>query len=508
MPADLWKVIIILGDNKGSLPNGHYISFVRPLLPSDFSRFVLYASRIRRLGGDRWEPSLRPLRPYRVSAGVYYALKDYRPSSPLIPNLEYLGWSGMQSRDPEVFRCLHMFYGSKLRTVKLKGPVVQAEEQAHAALRGLARICPQIEELQVNIGLYARFALADVICGLHNLTRLCCEDTAISLQPMMHLAALPALQILSINVSAISDPIQLSSTLDDGPQGKFVALRRLYISAWSVPILTAFLNSIRSSKMIELTTVAQEATSPEVAEEFFTALSLHCSSKQIRLLSFTFNVKQADQADQADQPECALTNRTFLPLLALPRVRKLVIDVNCSLHLDNDFLASMSHAWPFLWKFEFGLVRPWVQRSPQATLAGLVPLAQNCKHLLSIGMALDTRLRRRGFDLERRPGLGVCSASLQDIHVGGSMVEDPAALAAYLSDLFPKLWWIGHSWPSEEDEGEHIQEEWEMAERWREVGRLVKAFVDIRQQERKWAASADAQMATSSPSPGHSPMEE
>ncbi len=81
---------------------------------------------------------------------------------------------------------------------------------------------------------------------------------------------------------------------------------------------------------------------------------------------------------------------------------------------------------------------------------------------------------------------------LERLGVGRPKLHDEAALAAYLSSLFPKLEFIEHCWdgvsPDGEDWVEMEEEEERITDRWNALFDAYEAFVRIRAQERSWRA--------------------
>ncbi|GBE84849.1 hypothetical protein SCP_0700290 [Sparassis crispa] len=205
---------------------------------------------------------------------------------------------------------------------------------------------------------------------------------------------------------------------------------------------------------------------PDQARKFFAALAEHRSRRMLQILEFNFNV-----GVQVDGTKHVLGNNIFKPLLTLPRVDKLEMSMNCVMDFDDNFIAAMSRAWPALRKFESNVDHRWGEGKPRMTLAGLVPLSQNCPDLFSIGLTLDANLTGKDIDLEKVPKCGEHQSFLEEMHVGYSIVNDPELLIRFLSGLFPHLRFISTAWPNahEDEEAEHPDEEWEEGRKWAQV---------------------------------------
>jgi len=109
----------------------------------------------------------------------------------------------------------------------------------------------------------------------------------------------------------------------------------------------------------------------------------------------------------------------------------------------------------------------------KVTLEGLVPFARWCPKLEVLQLTLDSTILPEGRD---RPGGGFCNTNLMLLVLGDSELaeENVKDVAAFLSDLFPSLVEIlSH--------GVEVEE-------WENVAELIPTFVEVRQQERSWAA--------------------
>ncbi|KAL6302854.1 hypothetical protein BKA93DRAFT_380912 [Sparassis latifolia] len=91
MPRDLWMVEIISEAAYSWRPT-RIISFLRPLLPSDFARFITYDPRVKQLGGESSLILWTSLRGWDVSLEVMRAFSKFRPLPSLLPYLEHLDW--------------------------------------------------------------------------------------------------------------------------------------------------------------------------------------------------------------------------------------------------------------------------------------------------------------------------------------------------------------------------------------------------------------------------------
>jgi hypothetical protein len=180
-----------------------------------------------------------------------------------------------------------------------------------------------------------------------------------------------------------------------------------------------------------------------------------------------------------------LEPHTFHPLFTARNLEIVVIDVAVSFEkVDNSLIQAMASAWPRLRQL---ILRSSATLRPpsKVTIEGLLPLA-GCGRLESVAMILDGKAPDT--TSTQRPDNGASNLSLSILEVGHSLIDDPHAAASFLSDVFPRL--IIIAWPSFNGTEEDDPEGWEMSIRWDEAVGLYHSFVDIRTQERLWAATA------------------
>ena len=89
-----------------------------------------------------------------------------------------------------------------------------------------------------------------------------------------------------------------------------------------------------------------------------------------------------------------------------------------------------------------------------------------------------------------RPGRGIATDRAIEMHVGDSRIHDPVSVAAFLSDICPKVRYIGHVWRTrydvedEEDLEADVEDEEDMYDKWDSVMDFLPHFVRTRKQER------------------------
>ncbi|EIW59257.1 uncharacterized protein TRAVEDRAFT_46566 [Trametes versicolor FP-101664 SS1] len=136
-------------------------------------------------------------------------------------------------------------------------------------------------------------------------------------------------------------------------------------------------------------------------------------------------------------------------------------------------------------------------RKPRATLPGLVRFIADCRYLDSLGVEVNADTSFIVVSPRaRRPWLGRKPyPTLSCLALGLSPIDDPYAVAAYLSHALRDIKEVESSWLSlEPDVPEHIQpierEWWSWARkqrvRWEMVPAVLPSFAGIRVQEHRW----------------------
>ncbi len=144
-----------------------------------------------------------------------------------------------------------------------------------------------------------------------------------------------------------------------------------------------------------------------------------------------------ERGDAASQ----FTEEHLEPLFALKSLARLSLRLGCTFNLNDATLGRAARAWPEICLLELG--PDHAQKDTLVTLAALVPFAQYCPKLHTLGFTLDADLSRLPTDLcESRAGVGGGRRALQVLKVGRARIADPQGVAAFLVDLFPRLGYI------------------------------------------------------------------
>ncbi|KDQ62082.1 hypothetical protein JAAARDRAFT_189456 [Jaapia argillacea MUCL 33604] len=153
MPSDAWKedvedqgtVNLGIGQTRKKLVS--VFSFTRPLDPSDWSRFMTYASRVRKLKvyieadggvpGSVW---------HEIHLDVLRALSIHQPAKMLFPKLQSLCWS---SRIRHTFPYIHLPISATLKRLSWTSMDLLPDDDV-IFVRSLTQTCPRLTTIQMS----------------------------------------------------------------------------------------------------------------------------------------------------------------------------------------------------------------------------------------------------------------------------------------------------------------------------------------------------------------------
>lgn len=203
------------------------------------------------------------------------------------------------------------------------------------------------------------------------------------------------------------------------------------------------------------------------------AIAVSCATADLSSIAIHSSHIPSEDRD----PNRSILPESLGPLLLFRNLRTVTISARWCYDLDNAIIRDMAAAWPninHLWLDPLG---QWPAHS-RVTLEGLLPLAEKCPDLCTLGVVVYANLiTPHGSAL--RPGRGHVHHRLRTLMVGNAYINSPCDTAAFLSDVFPALERID-SW------SECSPEHQVYKDRWDEVGKLIHYFTRVRMQERNW----------------------
>ncbi|KAL1950557.1 hypothetical protein VTO73DRAFT_5681 [Trametes versicolor] len=543
---------------------GTVFSFKRVPKQAELERFLAYAQRVRAVDHEIHLSTC--IRSYVAAPSAYDTLAKALKTRPLFPNIEAIRFISNDITPMGAFRAFHVLFGPKLRKLDIYSfegpprglgpagpPMAQADQEAFAAMvQRLRELSPRLQELALSLrpgGSTIASAVSAVVPDLKDLTclRLADGTVPISSAAFAHLARLPNLKTLDFRTddSPWADTPKLLSCSGNAEETLFPALRELHITAPTLALPIQLLRLVESPHIVSLYIDALKVVLRSQIRPLFTAIGSMPAREHIKELCVEVRVARS---------------HTLAPLLALTRLIDLMLNIRCPFDVDDALLAAFATAWPHLDRLILGTTRSWgvfstrdfpygagdvddapdateeelaadvarghsvadpvLQpmheprnggpcREPRATLFGLRALAARAPYLDVLGLELDAMTAgvppaRLELPRERAPARRV----LDTLAVGLSPIDDPFAVAAFLSHSFVEIANLESSWEEMEEDGEDDDDDddddgedefveregWSEARlfrrRWQAVERLLLMFEQIRRQERRWKRKA------------------
>ncbi|KAH7921199.1 hypothetical protein BV22DRAFT_745852 [Leucogyrophana mollusca] len=354
---------------------------------------------------------------------IFRALRNPPDSSYFFPGLLSLRWSSKATQQ-DTIPFLRNLIKPTLISISLPALIYRQID-----VTSLGLLCPNIQcillsEMRSADDERNRYLASDVssrmIRQCQNLKRLDCITT-ISDETLLPLACLPTLEYSSFTLSNTTS----FGCLKGLPQA-FPALRELMVVADVVGSFTAFLESVDLALVtLSIHSIHKRGTT-DTPDSPFAVVPSHCRHDTLSSIHITDECPFNSNIPTYD-PEC------LRPLFAFTNLTSLVIRTACSPLLNDHGLKELALAWPRLEKLHLMTHHDW-GISPKMALFGLLPLLEYCPRLASFAIIIDATARPA-----KAPRNGVRNTLLTEINVGTSRISSPAFVAAFLSEILPRL---------------------------------------------------------------------
>ena len=410
-----------------------------------------------------------------INSEVYRALRLSKPFKRLFPSLRNLSWSffdNLSLGSPLEHICL--LVGPRICYLRLKFEDLDLAELSF--IRSIPVICPHISGLIIHLirrlpkhGVQdphhlIRDTIWDVV-HCYQLTKIRC-NLPVSRRGLVDLASMPALQIMALDVSDLMD----DSTSLSLPQHAFPALRSLKLTG---KLATAFLDALPSCELEDIEiNFAYAVNEAPLMTRFFQVLHERCSHQSLTRIEIDFGTSVVPTR------LLDIESDMLLLLLSFTNLQDMIIRSYHLFKLDNDFVEAAAKAWPHLCILQLGHGGwGWGGQSTNVTLAGLIPLARHCPDLTKLCIVVDATVVDHSMDIL------VSNTKLDVLDLGDSVIDEPAPVAAFLSEIFPHLTSIS-SWnvPVTGRIAAEVRKKY--SGRWDEVACLLKIFAEVRQMEK------------------------
>ncbi|PIL30709.1 hypothetical protein GSI_06877 [Ganoderma sinense ZZ0214-1] len=461
LPRDAWTVDSV-ADEPPDIPEEERInppvrcvSMTRRLTEEEFKRIQYYTPRVKRIQ-ERCPLFPRRLRAYfmRYDHSILGALAHWcSPESPLFPNLRVLDASpASEDLCPAYYRRFHFLFGPQLQRICTdyttftdpRWKIVPTHEYQHMLMQ-LLESAPHL----LHLILYADAppytptivsAVSTAIRTFKNLVTARTGSLPIAEEALRHLAQLPHLEVVDV---------RLPDTMAEGDVAQcfhptryddfFPSLREVWLAHRSdLAPISRVVRSVQSSQLEVIRAHLLDRKAPIPFNGVLSFLSVvldRSNSANIKGLSVEASIKHTDP-----EARSTFTEDHLGPLFALRGLTHLSLRLRCSFELDDAILARVARAWPHIEVLELG---PGVQWDTQVTLAALVPFAQHCPHLHTLGIPLNAELAGLPAEVREahREGEGSVQRALKRLKVGHARMSDglEREVAEFLVGLFPRL---------------------------------------------------------------------
>ncbi|KAG2030419.1 hypothetical protein BDR03DRAFT_188619 [Suillus americanus] len=453
LPQSLWKV-------TGKL------EFQRTMTFDDWSIFCKYNHRVRSLDTAVHEVVHLPL-----DIEIWRAFSCPPFSLPLLPNLISLTWREYN----ETFLYVYLFVTPKLKTLDMsrKGPGISTFGLCEQSMLScISMLCPSVSHCRFL------FCGEDTSTALQSWSHLKSVKTEqISEAAILHLSNLPSLRVLVFKLP----PIPISANTQKLLQRSvFCAIEELGIECEGSPtLLDAFFEKLRVAPKVISCIVTDGMGSILALPALISRISntcAHSSLEQVRL-----RISELDM-----DPDASIGAAAFQPLFAFRNLRRLDVETDCSVQLNDAVLLQMAKAWPLLERLFF---HPYYfHLSHDVTPHAFVSLLQHCPCLVSISVFVNWSTID-GCDIPPViPYQGFAHKALSQASFGNPRICHPTRIAAFISAIAPNVKSIG-VWDSDFYNGHPDLEKY--LSRWNLVDHLVKSFSMVREQERRTKLNGD-----------------
>ncbi|KAH7911758.1 hypothetical protein BJ138DRAFT_1149849 [Hygrophoropsis aurantiaca] len=421
LPVDALEITAELTPAWGE--DKEFIFLKRTLLPSDWERFFVYASRIKHLFvgtsrciGPGWKG---------VHHSTFCALAASSPTSCLLPNLSTFNicctdWIlGSGCNLPS---CLATMFHQDLRSLKCEAGF---SNQTLISMFDAISHCHQMKELVIE-ATQALF-LANMHPGLSHLQSFKTGEYNLlfSLDALFEIGMWDRLVELEITISRDFTPEDI---ICRGARGKyFPALRRLSLATYALPLISAFIAGVQSTQLEDIHLDVYATFTPATLPEVYDYLT--------QLRSISVIVHQVFKSRKRDARSGASIFTPLIPFRKLRTVKILSRRVSKAKAFTAADIAVIPQAWPNLEFLDLG-----VFCSRDVTLSDVADLATRCPRLWKLCNHFDATSVPDISAGQSSDNSGAhVSSKLRVLDVADSPVKDPERVVAFFSQRFPNI---------------------------------------------------------------------
>ncbi|KAG1822944.1 uncharacterized protein BJ212DRAFT_1477347 [Suillus subaureus] len=436
------------------------LQYIKPRIPNDphisvpSASFQRAASRVRKLSCPALTCSDTHSQIALTEQLRLLSMMDITTS--LFPSLRRLSWT---DTDQSRYVYIRLFLSPTLESLELD--FFFHKPPNFPFLTILPKLCPNLHSM--SISKHPVISLSEdegpsavrTICRLPRLTALECKSSTISEADILHLSQLKSLVTLSLGIPSWVSSDRRSSAPHSSRAAKecadclwFCNLRNLHLRAFSIPIITSFLEPGCRPLQSVVFDISEAPTTASLTECFSTLYSSHNECSAMRSIKVQDSLSNATFGVSQFLPNSKIiTADVFKPLFAFTKLRIFDLGVCLSFSLGDSDLTAMASSWPELEVFCLNEGRGWhlsaSQPRPLITVRGLQSLCTLCPRLYQIAIvlnALDLFLPCPTTSLFSRQDTAlVRNLAVTRLSLGDSRLANPQDVACALSSIFPCL---------------------------------------------------------------------
>ncbi|KAF8218189.1 hypothetical protein K438DRAFT_2038903, partial [Mycena galopus ATCC 62051] len=470
LPSHLWEEAV-----KISSPyTTRTFRITGAILPADWDVALAYAFRVQELR-LHWSQFDDTVSSRVIAVDVLETISSQLPRDHLFPNLKKL-WFQLSE---EAGSYINIFLGPKIIDADIYLP-----SNSHTLLNLPLRY-PELRRLVFcgtgNPSTYG--ALSKIALSLNRIEAL--RLPKLDRVALEHVSRLPSLQSLRLDAPALPDlgPPTPFYSFVEAHSPSFSALRDLDFESTTIEFAIEFLQLLSNCCLVSFHVGTAEPATKSTTRQFYAALASHLSHSTLQTLYVLFEGNSVMPTSLEDTPVNYVIDGFILAkLFCFVNLTNVELAHPVGFDIDDTTAWDIARAWPRVRVLSLtggtDLRHP---SCPRMSLLGLKAFANHCPQLVFLAIAFDASTVPSFHD---SPGT-ISQSYLTELNVDIAPINDPLAVATFMSALFPSLTEIGtHKdwiWDAPEYETDSDDEEdlagynqfvtWKMVE---EMLRIIK----------------------------------
>ncbi|KAJ6580564.1 hypothetical protein DFH09DRAFT_295115 [Mycena vulgaris] len=470
MPADLWESVDT-DIRRRQFRRRQILRLARPIIPSDWHRFLMYCDRVRSL-------TCVDAYPHPNLSAVFDVIHLHLPRDYLCPNVQKLAWG--QDGPPQIDR----FLGPHISSIDLRACTTNAQE---SLLPTLARRYPALSAVTLG-NPFETAPLPHVSTFVRALSHVKLLDVStLDVAALDHIGQLPTLETLNFALHASTS----FPSISNGTMFSRLCSTNVHLRQGQINVLSAFVRTWAQPPLHTMEASIDSSPTVDDIEGFYRALIGHCPHESLEVLKLGI-----DDAAEPTVIRPAFVHAAYLfrHLFCFTNLAVLSIRIAGGYELDDATVYDMARAWPHI---EEIYLQADVYSPRKGTLRGLAALAEHCPNLHTLELCLDASTIP---ELIIPPGHRLLQGSLVSLDMSYSPISDAFSVARFLSSIFVNLKEVVADYDYREEAGPALVLARDYSQRWTQVGTMLPGLGEVREEEwnrgNSWAMQTLFEIAT------------